>query len=50
MPFKRADRSYYFEAVQLDGECDRELTWNYVARQFISRSASFGETVSDGTG
>jgi hypothetical protein len=31
MPFKRIDGSYYFEAVQFDGDCDRELTWNYVA-------------------
>jgi hypothetical protein len=31
MPFKLADGSYYFEAVQFDDSCDRELTWNYVA-------------------
>jgi hypothetical protein len=30
MPFKLADGSYYFEAVQFDDGCDRELTWNYV--------------------
>jgi hypothetical protein len=31
MPFKLADGSYYFEAVQFDYDCDRELTWNHVA-------------------
>lgn len=31
MPFKLADGSYYFEAVQFDYDCDRELTWNHMA-------------------
>jgi hypothetical protein len=31
MPFKLADGSYYFESVQFDDGCDRELSWNYVA-------------------
>jgi hypothetical protein len=31
MPFKLADGSYYFEAVQFDYGCDRELTQNHMA-------------------
>lgn len=31
MPFQLADGSYYFEAVQFDYECERELTQNYMA-------------------
>jgi hypothetical protein len=31
MPFRLADGSYYFEAVQFDYDCDRELSENYIA-------------------
>jgi hypothetical protein len=31
MPFKLPDGSYYFEAVQFDYGCDRELTQNHMA-------------------
>jgi hypothetical protein len=31
MPFQLADGSYYFAAVQFDGECDAELPQNHIA-------------------
>ena len=31
MPFKLGDGTYYFEAVQFDSDCDRELTQNHLA-------------------
>jgi hypothetical protein len=31
MPFQLADGSYYFAAVQFDGECDAELSQNHIA-------------------